>query len=112
MCYFAGSQGMVTRRQSQGIQDHLRELHLRIEQLAKTDAPSQAPGLVGHSHKSNLSGLEQAQPTEVDQDYPGTLKIDQGGTRYVNPTHWQSILDEVIYLFIFNFGLRLPTDMR
>jgi hypothetical protein len=101
MCYFAGSQEMVTRSQSQGIQDHLRELHLRIEQLAKTDAQFQAPGLVGHSHHSSLSGFEQAQPTEADQagsgeDYPGTLKIDQGGTRYVNPTHWQSILDEVI----------------
>ncbi|QKX53912.1 uncharacterized protein TRUGW13939_00992 [Talaromyces rugulosus] len=86
---------MVTRGQSQGIQDHLRELHRRIEQLAKTDTQSQAPSLVGHSHQSSLSGVEQAQPTEVGQDYPGTLKIDQGGTRYVNPTHWQSILDEI-----------------
>lgn len=108
MCYFAGSQEMVARRQSQGIQDHLRELHLHIEQLAKTEAQSQHSGPVGHSHHSSLSGFEPAQPgtaIEVDQagpgdDYPGTLKIDQGGTRYVNPTHWQAVLDEVIYFYV------------
>jgi hypothetical protein len=105
MCYFAGSQEMVTRRQSQGIQDHLRELHFRIQQLAKADAQSQSPDLVENIHHMSLSQTQQpSRSTKVDlvgpgQDYPGTLKIDQGGTRYVNPTHWQAVLDEVSYCF-------------
>lgn len=109
MCYFAGSHG---------IQDHLRQPHLRIEQLAKTDVQSQSDP-VECSHVSVLPGFEQNQTgtaPALDQadpggDYPGTLKIGQGGTRYVNPTHWQAVLDEVVSFSLCSSGLRISTDL-
>lgn len=103
MCHFIGPQGL-TKKQSQGIQDHLREIRNRVEQLSAINVQPRAPGLLGQSSQSLVpqspSQLQPGSSTEPDRselqkEFTGSMVVDQAGTRYVDPTHWQAILNEV-----------------
>jgi hypothetical protein len=104
MCHFTGPQGL-TRKQSQGIQEHLREIQTRIEQLSAINVQPQGPGFAGQSSQHLIpnallpqpgSSTEQGQ-SDLQKDYTGNMVVDQDGTRYVDPTHWQAVLNEVSY---------------
>lgn len=104
MCHFTGPQGL-TRKQSQGIQEHLREIQTRIEQLSTINVQPHGPGLVGGSslrfihdtlHPQPGSSTSQSQ-SELQKVFTGNMVVDQDGTRYVDPTHWQAVLNEVSY---------------
>lgn len=103
MCHFTGPQGL-TRKESQGIQDHLREIQNRIEQLSAINVLPQAPGLIGQNLQSldpqDPSQLQSGSPTgpdrsELQKEFTGNMIVHQAGTRYVDPTHWQAVLNEV-----------------
>lgn len=101
MCHFTGPQGL-TRKQSQGIQDHLREIQSRIEQLSAVNVQHQGPSL-GQGSLHLVPNTLQPQPgssaeqdrSESQKDFTGNMVVDQDGTRYVDPTHWQAVLNEV-----------------
>ncbi|KAH8697249.1 hypothetical protein BGW36DRAFT_378310 [Talaromyces proteolyticus] len=102
LCHYAGPT-VMSRKQSQGIQDHLRKLEVRLEQLSAVDEPSQVPGFTHHASQNNPAGVLQPQPgphiekgqSELEKDYPGTILIEQNGTRYMDPTHWRAVLDQI-----------------
>lgn len=104
MCQFTGPQGL-TRKESEGIQEHLREIQSRIEQLSAINVQPQGPGLAGGSSQHLISNTLQPQPgssteqgqSELQKDFTGNMVVDQDGTRYVDPTHWQAVLNEVRY---------------
>lgn len=101
MCQFTGPQGL-TRKQSQGIQDHLCEIQSRIEQLSAINVQPQRLGL-GQSSTHFVPNTLQPQPrssaerdrSELQKDFTGNMVVDQHGTQYVDPTHWQAVLNEV-----------------
>ncbi|OOQ83977.1 hypothetical protein PEBR_32229 [Penicillium brasilianum] len=101
MCQFTGPQGL-TRKQSQGIQDHLCEIQSRIEQLSAINVQPQRLGL-GQSSTHFVPNTLQPQPrssaerdrSELQKDFTGNMVVDQHGTQYVDPTHWQAVLNEI-----------------
>lgn len=113
MCHFTGPQGL-TRKQSQGIQDHLREIQTRIEQLSTINVQPQGSGLAGQSSQSlvpqNTQQFHPGSSTEQDlseppKNFTGNMVVDEAGTRYVDPTHWQAVLNEVgWFLGLIPFG--------
>ena len=104
MCQYSGPQGM-TRKQTQGIQDHIRNLEAQVKQLSATSFGKnqlQKPNIGENNRSIPNSGLIQPGPsegiaqTEEDAAFPGIL-VQQDGTQYINPTHWQAVLDEVCH---------------
>lgn len=111
MCHFTGPQGL-TRKQSQGIQNHLHEIQSRIEQLSAINAQPQGPGLTGPSPQQLIANGQYTQPrtsteqdrSELQKSFTGNMVVDQDRTRYLDPTHWQAVLNEVSYSFRQRFG--------
>lgn len=96
MCHYAGPQRM-TKKHSQGIQHHLRELEAQIGQLSATNSQQHRLAPAG----TVLVPQEVPQPsreTLPEPIFPGTMQVNQDGqdgTRYVDPTHWQAVLHQV-----------------
>ena len=111
MCHFTGPQGL-TRKQSQGIQDHLRQIQSRIEQLSAINVQPQEPGLTGPGSQQITANALYTQPgtsteqdrSELQKSFTGNMVVDQDRTRYLDPTHWQAVLNEVGYSSVNLFG--------
>lgn len=89
MCRYAGPQWM-SKKHAEGIQQHLRQLEAQIGQLSTADTQQQL-------RSSNVTGPEAQANQEVSSEstFPGTVQVNQDGTRYVDPTHWQAVLNQV-----------------
>lgn len=92
MCHYAGPQNM-TKKHSQGIQHHLRELEAQIGQLSAINSQHRRLAPVGPEilPQPNRDILPES-------TFPGTMQVNQDGqdgTRYVDPTHWQAVLHQV-----------------
>ncbi|CAI7677962.1 unnamed protein product [Penicillium pancosmium] len=96
MCHYAGPQRM-TKKHSQGIQHHLRELETQIGQLSATNSQQYRQAPVG----AVLVPQQVFQPSREilpEPTFPGTMQVNQDGqdgTRYVDPTHWQAVLHQI-----------------
>ena len=101
MCHYAGPPAM-TREQSQGIQHHLRRLEVQIGQLSTINAQPQMPSSAGAPGAPEPHLGPSTDNLEPDKDYSGTIQIQNEGTRYMDPTHWQTVLDEVRTPLNFN----------
>ena len=91
MCQFGGPQWM-SKKHAEGIQQHLRHLEAQIGQLSAADTQQQFRSL-------NVTEPESRsiQETSSEPIFPGTVQVNQDGTRYVDPTHWQAVLNQVAF---------------
>ncbi|PYH42922.1 Zn(II)2Cys6 transcription factor [Aspergillus saccharolyticus JOP 1030-1] len=90
-CHFVGPQA-VSSGDSHSIHYYIHRLEARVQQLSQESHPSQVPQLPAeHQPLSLPSGTIP----ESQTDYSGTILIEQDGTSYHNPTHWQAVLDEI-----------------
>lgn len=83
----------MTKKNSQGIHHHLRELEAQIGQISSTN--SQPYGAPAPSDELVYHPTQDALPEPA---FPGTMQVNQGGqdgTRYVDSTHWQAVLHQV-----------------
>ncbi|PYH91009.1 hypothetical protein BO71DRAFT_280029, partial [Aspergillus ellipticus CBS 707.79] len=100
MCQYQGPPG-VSVQESQDIH-HIHALEARMQQLSNATVPHLFPGLPQtYSSATESIATVQSGPSTTEEipetqgDYPGTILVDQDGTRYINPTHWQAVLDEI-----------------
>ncbi|OKL59729.1 hypothetical protein UA08_05027 [Talaromyces atroroseus] len=104
MCHYEAPP-FLSSRQSQGIQNHLRELEFRIEHLSGVNLQSHTPSNAEHGAQDKAAATSlsdhHAGPSvgnnqpKLDKNNPGTIVLQRGGTRYVTPTHWQAVMDEI-----------------
>ncbi|PWY80719.1 hypothetical protein BO70DRAFT_397011 [Aspergillus heteromorphus CBS 117.55] len=102
MCHYQGPPG-IPMKGSQDIHNHIHDLEARMQQLSGATVQSSFPSFPQSNFPpSGLTAAEvQAGPSAAEEvsepqgDYPGTILVDQDGTRYINPTHWQAVLDEI-----------------
>ncbi|OJJ45773.1 hypothetical protein ASPZODRAFT_133641 [Penicilliopsis zonata CBS 506.65] len=105
MCHYAGPQGMA-KKVSLDIYNNLRDLEARIRQLSTLDGSVQSSLSSTYTQpniqmstatlesQSTLPVTSEQQPEKQDGS-SGTMLKDQDGTRYINPTHWQAVLDQI-----------------
>lgn len=91
MCHFAGPQWM-SKKHAEGIQQHLRHLEAQIGQLSAADTHQQFRSL-----NVTEPGSRSIRETSSEPIFPGTVQVNQDGTRYVDPTHWQAVLNQVTF---------------
>ncbi|PLB51403.1 hypothetical protein P170DRAFT_433411 [Aspergillus steynii IBT 23096] len=97
MCQYVGP---MSRKETQGIQNHIQSLEARIRQLSAVDVPSLTSSPTVPPVQPTPADVQPPQHAE-DQSapqtsYPGTMLIsNEQGTSYRDPTHWQAVLDEI-----------------
>ncbi|KAJ5111279.1 hypothetical protein N7532_001814 [Penicillium argentinense] len=69
---------------------------MQIGQLSATHVqPQQQPVAPWELLTAPQPQAENEMPSETGTDFLGTMQVNQDGTRYVNPTHWQAVLSEL-----------------
>ena len=94
MCQYVGP---MSKKETQGIQNHIQSLEARIRQLSANDTPSLTSNPTAPVQLQSVLPEDQAEEQFAPQtSYPGTMLISQEqGTSYRDPTNWQAVLDEV-----------------
>ncbi|RAL14173.1 fungal specific transcription factor domain-containing protein [Aspergillus homomorphus CBS 101889] len=106
MCHYVGPQGVSTG-ESQDIKYYIHKLEARVQQLSNENSlppPPEVPvnlawtpGMLLADPRPEVQPVPPAPEANSDlqPEYPGTILIQEDGTSYHNPTHWQAVLDEI-----------------
>lgn len=109
------STSAAAQSRSISVQDRIRRLERLVVSLAETpkaldleDKDEKISNEILREALQNSSSSEGANGHEVADPF-GRLSVDESETRYLNPSHWEALLDDVSLLGINTLALIATT---